>query len=97
MSVNKPERAKKSITYRRVKPTNDSLSTTCRYCWVIVRPKILRHSSHWTKNYDKCVADAIKHCTGNDEEFRIACETSHGTKGEGTRSSMFKAERYDIK
>ena len=64
---------------------------------MIGSPKILRHSSHWTKIYDKCVADAIKLCTGNDEEFRIACETFHGTKREGTRSSVFQAGRFDVK
>ena len=96
MSGNIDKNTKKTITYRRVKRANDSLSTTCRYCWVIVRPKIVRHSSHWTKNYDKCVSDAIKHCTGNDAEFRIACETSLGTETEETRSSVFEAGHFDV-
>ena len=76
MSVDEEKHTKMSLTFRRIKPVNNSLSTICKR-WVIDRPTILRHSSHWTENYHKCIADAMKHCTSNDEEIRIACETSH--------------------
>ena len=63
----------KLVPHKRVKSLEESGHTpVCRYCWMIVRPNVVRHAKSWTKDYEKCIAEGNANCTGVDEEVRIA-------------------------
>ena len=66
------------VPHKRVKSLEESGHThVCRYCWMIVRPNIVRHGKSWTMDYEKCIVEGNAKCTGVVEEVRIAYNCYH--------------------
>ena len=58
----------KLVPHKRVKSLEESgHAPVCRYCWMIVRPNVVRHAKSWTKDFEKCMAEGNANCTGVDE------------------------------
>ena len=67
------QRTLKGLTAERIRQAEkENLKPVCQFCWVIVKPMIIRHCKYWTKDYDQCIAEGLRQCQGKEEELRIA-------------------------
>ena len=85
----KQQRRLKTLSRKRVKVAEASnLHPVCKYCWIIVRPIVVRHAECWTKDYELFIASGMANCSDVDEEIRVACDCYYEDEQQKRRRTM---------